>query len=398
MSTRLAIVVSHPIQHFAPWHREVARIKDIDLRVFFCCDWGTETYFDSEFQSEFKWDIPLVEGYEHEFLPISGRPTELTYRQVDNPEVGDALDRFNPDVVKVFGYTYKTNWRVAEWVHKKRKPLLLYSDSNGRAQTKTWKRLAKQVVVSRFYSKVDGALFVGDNNFEYHRRYGLPKERLFEGALPIDQNRLLQSVPDRAIARREVRERYAIPEDAFVVMLCGKYTANKRPLDLVVAASSQPHGGRPVWAFLVGEGAYRKTIEDFCSANQVRNVVLTGFVNQSVIANYYAAADVLAVTSLIDNHPLVVSEAGSFGLPAIVSDQVGCIGAKDSARPGVNAIVYPCGYRQKLAKAIRELYGDRDRYREMSNASEEIARTQDVTVAATYLAAAAQQLHELGPR
>ncbi len=36
MPIRLAIIVSHPIPHFAPWHRELARISDIDLKVFFC--------------------------------------------------------------------------------------------------------------------------------------------------------------------------------------------------------------------------------------------------------------------------------------------------------------------------------------------------------------------------
>ena len=102
MSVRLAIVVSHPIQHFAPWHREVARLNGIDLKVFFCCDWGTEAYFDSEFESNFKWDIPLLDGYEYEFLPLVSRPTQLNYRQVDNPGVATALDRFAPDVVKVF--------------------------------------------------------------------------------------------------------------------------------------------------------------------------------------------------------------------------------------------------------------------------------------------------------
>src|SRR5262245_17700063 len=130
MAVRLAIVVSHPIQHFAPWHREVAKLPEIDLRVFFCCDWGSETYFDPDFATEVKWDIPLLDGYEHEFLAIHQRPKNLSYSQVDNPDVGVALDRFYPDVVKVFGYGFKTNWRVENWARAKRRPLLLYSDSN----------------------------------------------------------------------------------------------------------------------------------------------------------------------------------------------------------------------------------------------------------------------------
>src|SRR5262245_42872145 len=98
MTLRLAVIISHPIQHFAPWHREVARLKEIELQVYFCCDWGLAEYTDPEFQTTFQWDIPLLEGYAHEMLSISRRPKRLGFWEVDNPEVGKALDRFDPDV------------------------------------------------------------------------------------------------------------------------------------------------------------------------------------------------------------------------------------------------------------------------------------------------------------
>lgn len=398
MTLRLAVFVSHPIQHFAPWHREVAKNKDIDLRVFFSCDWGAGEYFDPEFQSKFKWDVPLLEGYGHEFLRIRKRPTRLNYWQVDNPEVKSALDRFNPDVVKVFGYAYKTNWRVAQWTGHKRKPLLLYSDSNALAETPSWKRLAKRAIVSRFYSKVDGALFVGGNNLQYHQLYGLPRERLFAGSLPIDQRRLLGAVPDPVLARRRVREEYGIPREAFVVMFCGKYSSRKRPADVVAAAHDASQKGVPAWSLVVGEGSERTRLEAYIQDYKVTNAVLTGFVNQSRIPECYAASDAVVISSDEDPHPLVVGEAGAFGLPAIVSDRVGCIGVNDTARPGINAIIYPCGDSKKLAEAIGELYRDTTRYVEMSAAALEIAKTQDVAVAAKDLVMAVHQLRELGPR
>src|SRR6185436_7804282 len=110
---------------------------------------------------------------------------------------------------------------------------MLYSDSNARTDVSAWRRAVKQVVVRRFYDRVDGAFYCGDNNRDYHRRYGLPPERLFPGGLPIDRERLLAAVDDRDAARRRVRERHGILPDAFVVIGCGKYVPRKRPLDLV---------------------------------------------------------------------------------------------------------------------------------------------------------------------
>jgi glycosyltransferase involved in cell wall biosynthesis len=94
----------------------------------------------------------------------------------------------------------------------------------------------------------------------------------------------------------------------------------------------------------------------------------------------------------------VVSESACFGLPVIISDRVGCIGPNDSAQPGRNAIVYPCGDIQRLADAIERLYRSRDLYNRMSQESLRIAQSQDVVGAARQLACAVRSLYELGSR
>ncbi|OLE51006.1 MAG: hypothetical protein AUG51_24870 [Acidobacteria bacterium 13_1_20CM_3_53_8] len=398
MTIRLAVLVSHPIQHFAPWHREVARRKEVDLRVFFYCDWGVASYFDPEFKIPVEWDIPLMDGYAYELLPIARRPRNLSYWEVDNPTVGTALNSFQPDVVQVFGYAHKTSWRAANWAYANRKPLLLYSDSNVRTQPAWWKRLPKQMIVRRYYSRVDGALYVGDNNREYHKLYGVPEDRLFRGNLPIDRSSLLARVQKRDEIRLAIRDELKIPQDAFVVAFCGKYITRKRPLDLVAATHRAAEGGAPVWSMLIGEGPERGAIEEYCRRERVGNTVMAGFVNQSRVPEFLAAADALAVTSAYDPHPLVVTEGACFGLPVIISDRVGCVGNDDTARPDVNALVYPCGDTEVLRQMIERLCRDNSLYKAMSAASISISETQDVTVAASNLTEAACKLHSLGPR
>ncbi len=398
MSLRLAVIVSHPIQHFAPWHQEVAKLPGVELKVFFCCDWGIEQYHDPDFNMPVQWDIPLVEGYAHQFLPIRNRPEKLDFWSVDNPEVGKALDEFNPDVVQLFGYARRTNWRVLQWANRRGCPVLLYSDSNANDLPAAWKRIPKDIIVRHFYKQMSGALYVGDNNLQYHLNYGIPQDRLFPCVLPIDRRRLLARVGDRAAARIQLRKQMGIPEEAFLVMFCGKYITRKRPLDVVHAGGLAAQRGYPVWVVLVGEGVERQSIEAFCQQEAVSNVTLTSFVNQEGIANYFAASDVLAVSSARDPHPLVVTEGASFGLPVIISDRVGCVGNQDTAQPDRNAIVYPCGDVDRLAAAIQLLYNDQQRYQRMSLSAVQISEGQDVTVAAQLLIDAAQQLYTIGQR
>lgn len=125
---------------------------------------------------------------------------------------------------------------------------------------------------------------------------------------------------------------------------------------------------------------------------------MTGFINQSIIPEYYAASDLVVLTSSREAYGLVASEGASFGLPIVVSDQAGCIGQNSTAQAGINAIVYPCGNRELLREAIETLYKDKALYAIMSTASARISEGQDVTAAANALAAASLELQKLGVR
>ena len=394
---RLAVLVSHPIQHFAPWHRELAKLPEVELKVFFYTNWGISGTRDPGFNTDLTWDVPLLDGYDHEFLKQKNPREDMNTLAVDNPGVSQALDNFQPDVVKVFGYAHRTSWRAARWAKANSKPLMLYSDSNIKAQT-FWKKILKRPVVRFFYSHVDGALFVGDNNRDYHAYHGVPSSRLFRGCLPIDRERLLSSVPDRASTRRELREQYGIPEDGFVAMFCGKYIPRKMPLDVINAAGELRKSGAPVYALMVGEGPMRAEMEELIRTKGFENAKLTGFVNQSEIAKYYAASDALVVSSSFDPHPLIVTEASAFGLPIIASDAIGCVGGTDSAREGVNTIVYPCGDANALREALAKLQRDKGTYEKLAKGAIVVASDQDVCSAANQLSDAVHRLYELQKR
>src|ERR1700754_573695 len=68
-TVRLAYLVSHPIQYQAPLLRRIAQEPDIDLTVLFGSDFSVRGYKDEGFGVGVKWDVPLLEGYQHEFLP-----------------------------------------------------------------------------------------------------------------------------------------------------------------------------------------------------------------------------------------------------------------------------------------------------------------------------------------
>ena len=67
---RLAYLVSHPIQYQVPLLRRIAKEPDIDLTVLFGSDFSVRGYKDKGFGVAVKWDVPLLDGYQYEFLPV----------------------------------------------------------------------------------------------------------------------------------------------------------------------------------------------------------------------------------------------------------------------------------------------------------------------------------------
>jgi len=236
-----------------------------DPALLFCCDWGVKAYFDALYGREVQWDVPLLEGYAHEFLPIARRPRRISYFEVDNPTVAERLEAFAPEALLVHGYGCRTMWRAVRWAARRGVPALLSSDSHAGAGEALWKRPLKELLVGRFYARLAGALAVGDNNRAYHRRFGLPEERIFPGVLPVDGARLLASVPDRAAARAEVRAMLGIPAGALVALFCGNLTPWKRPVDFVEGVE---RAGAELWGVVVGDGPERARVEAAVAASR----------------------------------------------------------------------------------------------------------------------------------
>jgi glycosyltransferase involved in cell wall biosynthesis len=102
---------------------------------------------------------------------------------------------------------------------------------------------------------------------------------------------------------------------------------------------------------VVGDGELRQSFEAASRKAISRRAIFVGFINQSQIGKYYAAADCLILPSAWgETWGLVVNEALQFGLPAIVSDRVGCY--PDLIVEDETGYVFPVGDAQQLCMCM----------------------------------------------
>ncbi len=104
----------------------------------------------------------------------------------------------------------------------------------------------------------------------------------------------------------------------------------------------------------VGDGYLRDKMEKYINDNNLENVFIMGFRNQSELPGFYAMSDVFVLPSKLEPWGLVVNEAMCFGLPVIVSDQVGASG--DLVVDDENGYIFPACNINALTKSLTELF------------------------------------------
>jgi hypothetical protein len=142
---RFALVVSHPIQHFTPFYRALAQCEGIALKVFFCCRVGLEPYFDREMNTHIAWNMDLLSGYDHMFLPEASRITRSGPLKIRNPSIGEELAKFDPEVVLTHGYNQLTMLFALWWCRRNKVPAMLIGDSELLHQRRAGVSFAKRV-------------------------------------------------------------------------------------------------------------------------------------------------------------------------------------------------------------------------------------------------------------
>lgn len=346
---RIGYVVSHPIQYLTPIFRSLA--QQCDLTVLFAHRQTAEQQARAGFGVAFEWDIDLLSGYHHEFLTNTARhPSSDTFWGCNTPELSDRIARAGFDAVIVPGWALWTYWQAAIACRRAGVPILVRGDSQIPAQRAGLPRLAKGIVFAGLLKGFDGCLYVGRRNWEYYRHYHVPESRLFFSPHCVD-NDAFRTGAEQARQRGILNgaERGAPRR----ILFAGKLTGRKNPMDVLQAAALLKEDGLAIEVAFAGSGELANFLAEYASSAGLA-VHFHGFVNQTGLPAIYAAADVIVLPSNgTETWGLVINEAMACGVPAIVSDAVGC--GPDLIDPGATGAVFHLGDVAGLARAIREV-------------------------------------------
>ncbi len=343
--SRLAVVVSHPIQYYAPLWRALAQAPGVECHVIFATRVGLDSTYDAEMKTHLAWATDLTGGYSHEFLPEAARFPRTGFH-VDNPSVGAALTRFRPDAVLLHGYGSRTLLRALVWCKLRSVRTLLIADSSGGVASGGWRGRLRRAALPWLLARYDALLTMGDRSEDYFAKLGVARARMFRLPTMMDEA-FWRARRDRAALRARTRARLGIAPDAFVALAAAKLSARKRIGDLVAAA----HG---MTLLIAGEGEEGERLR----AQAGPDTRFLGFVNIDALPALYAAADVFVHPAQYEPYGMVLVEAAIVGLPLVATQETGAVGPTAIARPDLNALVYRAGDVAALAAHLARLRHD----------------------------------------
>lgn len=357
---KVAFVVTHPIQYYVPLFRALSFANKFELKVFYT--WGETSLqkYDPAYNKIIKWDIPLLDGYDYEFLHnTSADPGTHHFKGIINPDVLNKINEYSPDKIVIYGWNYDSHLKVLKYF-KNKVPIYFRGDSHLINNKLSIRTFIRKVYLSYIYKHIDFAIAVGVNNKKYYKWAGLKNKQILFAPHAID-NKKFEITDSKKVS--SIRTDLNIPDDYTIFLYCGSFEDRKRVSDLILAKSKLSN--EKCSLVIVGAGKNDTFLFDLANQQNDKNIHFIGFVNQSELPSYYALSDVFVLPSEIETWGLVINEAMAAGLAIIASDKVG---AADDLVTN-NGFQYKCGSISDLLEKMLKLINDRKLLESFKNQS-----------------------------
>ncbi len=365
MKKKLAIISSHPIQYNAPMFALLAKSETIEPKVFYTWSQSREELFDKDFGKTIQWDIPLLEGYDYEFVEnVSPDPGPKGYKGIVCPELNQKIKEWGANAILVFGWNYQAHFRAMKYF-KGKIPVHFRGDSTLIDETGGARQMIRRLFLTWIYKHTNYAFYVGENNRQYFLKHGLKNSQLFFAPHAIDNKRFNDAEGIYKIEASAWRKELRIGEDKIILLFVGKFEPKKNPLILIEAARQSNNPDLHV--VFVGNGLLEDEVK--AKSKGMENIHFLPFQNQSRMPVVYYLSDILALPSQGPGETwgLVINEAMACERAVLVSTKAGC--AIDLVENGKNGYIFESGNLQQCVDVMNKMMVSKDQLRKMGEYS-----------------------------
>ncbi len=179
---------------------------------------------------------------------------------------------------------------------------------------------------------------------------------------------------DNAQAKKELREKYGIPHDAFVYGYVGRVNVDKGTNELITAFNKNSKNDENIYLALVGmlDDVNPISAENYEIAKNHPQIIMTGNVDFNEVYPHMAMFDVLVHPTYREGFGKVLQEAMGVGLPIITTDVPG---PSEVVENGVSGILCKVKDPDDLAEKMMILRNDGELLKNIALAGSKRAET-----------------------
>jgi glycosyltransferase involved in cell wall biosynthesis len=314
MREKLMVLTTHPIQYITPWYKELQVSLECDFKVLFLNEPLPKDQ-GIGFGLEFEWDLPLRSGYCNDVICPKGHKLNLIHLCF---KLLKYLKKEKPSILLVTGWNHPALIFAIFLSKILRIKLLIRGESNDLRKRSFVKKIFHKVILSR----ADGFLKIGTANERFYLKNGIQSNQIFDGCYFVN-NKSLQNSIDTHSNKILLRTSLGIDSNDLVLLFVGKFVEFKQPLLLIKAAAEVKKIHKNISVLFVGSGELEYKMNSLAEQLNI-SVYFTGFLNQNELWKGYLMADIFVLPSNSEETwGLVTNEAMLFGLPVLVSNQIG---------------------------------------------------------------------------
>jgi glycosyltransferase involved in cell wall biosynthesis len=355
LEKKLAVITSHPIQYNAPLFRQLASSNTIKLKVFYT--WGQTKegqVYDPDFKKMFKWDIPLTDGYDHEFLENeSSDPGAGHFYGIKNKDLIEKVKNYKPDAILIFGWSFHSHLKLIRHFAGRIK-LFFRGDSTLLDEPSgfSFKKKLRRLFLTWVYRHIDYAIYTGSANKMYFEAHGLRPEKLVYAPHAIENERFYDNNLQFEKKALPWKNELGIKENEIVVLFAGKLEPKKAPDFLVDCFLNCRNPNLKL--IITGNGILEEQLKTKASGD--KRILFLQFQNQQIMPALYRLADIYILPSRGPGETwgLAVNEAMACSIPVIVTNKVGC--SNDLVEHGRNGYIIQSEDQAALTEILNGLH------------------------------------------
>jgi glycosyltransferase involved in cell wall biosynthesis len=180
----------------------------------------------------------------------------------------------------------------------------------------------------------------------YFLAYGAKEDNIvIHNFSSVHRNEILKTPPEPSL-KELLRKKYNIQGDKIAISV-GQFIYRKGYDILLTIWKSMPYNYHLI---IIGGGQLQPEYEKIVSDNNMLNVHIYGYMQRSIIYDYYKLSDLFVFPTREDIWGLVINEAMACALPVITTDR--CIAGLELIKNGINGYVVPVGDSGTLSERI----------------------------------------------